>query len=81
MNPSNVRISIDGEVVMDGLLDTWVATPPDVFKDVLDPGATPKPWLKAIMIAMLDAVQTGINVNIDVTTGYGQWSMTVVEVS
>ena len=36
---------------------------------------------KTIMIAMLDAVQTGINVNIDVTTGDGQWSMTVVEVS
>lgn len=73
---THVRLSVDKEVVLDGDLDEWAATPPDYFKDVINPNAKPEPWQKAIMVTMADATLTRRAVSIDVMTG-PHWSMEV----
>jgi hypothetical protein len=74
---THMRICIDDDVVFDGTLDAWQATPPDYFKDLITPDATPEPWLKAIMIVMADAVMTDQNVDIEATTGRDEWLIKV----
>lgn len=76
---SHIRICIDNAVMFDGELDAWVAAPPDEFRDMLKPGAQPQPWMKAIMIAMTDAIMAGDSVNIEATTGDGFWSVEVTK--
>ena len=75
---THVRVCIDSEVVLDSDLDEWVATPPDYFKDLMNPNAKPEPWQKAIMVAVADAALTGQATNIEVTTGTDRWSMEVM---
>ena len=74
---THVRICIDEKTLFNDDLDVWQATPPDQFKDMIKPGSTPEPWMKAIMIVMADAAMTGQSVSIEATTGVSWWSMEV----
>ena len=75
---SHIRIVIDGDTLFDDDLDVWQATPPDQFKELLTPGAKPKPWMKAIMIVMADAAMTDNNVSIEAATAPEKWAIEVV---
>ena len=77
---TRIRINLDEELLFDGDLDAWQATPPDQFKDMIKPDAKPEPWMKAIMIVMADAAMTGNSVGIDATTGESVWSMEVTRI-
>ena len=54
-----------------------VLVPPDYFKDAINPGANPEPWMKAIMVTMADAAMMRRAVDITVSTG-PRWSMEVL---
>ena len=76
---SHVFILVDDKVMFDGDLDVWKATPPDAFRDMLQPDAKPEQWLKAIMIVVADAAMTGQSVSITAITGPSHWSMEVTK--
>lgn len=73
----NVKIEIDGNVEFNGNTDQWAAKPPSMFKDAINPNATPKPWLKSILIAFADAVMQKRSTEISVTTRSYGWDMSV----
>lgn len=80
---THVKIILEGTVEFDGSVDEWKRKPPDAFKDLLRPQAkAPPPHLKAVMIAMADAVQTKKSCVIEASTGIDamkrdNWTVTV----
>jgi hypothetical protein len=72
---TNVRIVINDTVEFDGPVDDWEHRPPDAFKDVIKPGADPKPWLKAILVTMAEAVMKRESMTIIHRSN--RWSMMV----
>lgn len=53
---SHVRLQINDVVEFDDEISEWVARPPEFVKEAIRPGAAPEPWLKAVMLALTDAV-------------------------
>jgi hypothetical protein len=76
---THVSITIDENVVFNGELDEWRATPPDYFRDLIRPDAKPEPWQMAIMMTMANAVMTGQSVNIEAATSKDKWAMEVTK--
>lgn len=78
-----IKVKIDNRIAFKGTLEEWVRRAPDEFKNAIVPNAKPQPWMKAILIAMADAVVTSTPSNITVRTrlqGVKRgWSMEVVE--
>lgn len=77
-----IKIKVDNDTLFKGEVGDWEAKPPDVFRNAIDPRATPKPWMKAVLIAMADAINSTDSTSITVKTrlkGVKQgWSMEVV---
>lgn len=80
---SHVRVTINGEKMMDDNLGNWTAQPPEFLKRMVqkDPhsGKPPRPesHIMAVGVAISTAVLTGEDANIDVTTDEDGWSMSV----
>lgn len=74
---SRVSVVIDGKCEFDGELGEWVSTPPDFVKDLIKPGAKPQPHMKAIMLALTDALMLQQTVSIEAKTWIDGWSITV----
>lgn len=78
-----IKIKIDNRIMFKGTLGEWIHRPPSEFEDAIKPGAKPEPWMKAIAIALSEAITTGREVNITVLTrlkGVRRgWSMEVVD--
>jgi hypothetical protein len=74
---THIKIVIDDQVEFDGSVSEWKRTPPDLFKDVINPNATPAPHMKAIMVAMADAVMLQRSTNITSTTDVDEWTVKV----
>lgn len=77
-----IKIKVDSVTLFKGTLGEWVSRPPDIFKDAINPGASPQPHMKAILIAVADAVMMQTPMTITVKTRlkgvkHG-WSMEVV---
>lgn len=51
-----IKIKIDNRIAFKGEPGEWKKRPPDEFKDAIDPRTPAKPWMKAILIAMADAI-------------------------
>lgn len=74
---SNVRITINGTLEFDGDPGEYKSQPPELFRDMLKPGTTPKPWLNHVAIAMADAIKADADVEIDVDHRSNRWWMKV----
>lgn len=74
---THIHIAINGNVEFDGIVDEWAQQAPDMFRDQIKPNATPRPWLKAIMVSVADAVLAQESVIIDATHRSGRWEMKV----
>ena len=72
-----IEIRIDGKTEFMGEAKQYVSKPPDMFKDMLRPNATPAPWMKAIAVAFGEAVMSELNMKITVSTGITRWCMEV----
>lgn len=73
---SHVRITINGELIHNGLLSEWTNIPPDAFTDRINPNATPQPWTKALMVTLADAILTGTDIDLNLTTTSHSWTLT-----
>lgn len=75
---AHARITIDGKIELDENLGNWQARPPEFLKQMVQPSSKPEPYIKAVGITLADALLTGTDVAIDVTTkSDGSWSMDV----
>lgn len=77
-----IKIKIDNRIAFKGELGEWKERPPDEFSEAIKPGGRPQPHMKAVLIAMADAVMSQQDVSITVLTKlkgiHSGWSMQVV---
>jgi hypothetical protein len=78
---ANVKLTINGTVEFDGDPGEWKDTPPDVFRDVLKPGAPLRPWLNHAAMAMAYALQADQSVDIEVEHRSNRFTLKVVDAS
>lgn len=75
---THVRVTVDGQRMMDDNLGNWEARPPEFLKRMVTPGGPkPEPHIIAIGLVISDAVLTGKDVAIDVQTADDSWTMAV----
>lgn len=74
---SRIRLTIDGDTIMDGDLGQWHNKPPESLTQHLNPAANPQPWAKAAMLAIVQAALEKRDVVIVVTTRDGGWTLDV----
>lgn len=81
---SNIRITIDGNLVMDSNPGQWSTTPPDIEGLKLEGGGnTPEPWMQAIMITLARVATEALagakagDTAITATTRKGGWTLDV----
>jgi hypothetical protein len=80
---SNIRITIDGDTVMDSDPGDWSLTPPDIDSLKLKATGPGKPWGLAVMSTIADAAPRALaghtigNTTITVTTTSTGWTMDV----
>lgn len=71
------RITIDGHCLFAGDINEWQNNPPSMFADLIRSDVRPEPSLKAVLIALTDAVLVNQDVDIDLRTGPDNWVLTV----
>lgn len=76
---THVRITVNDVVEFDGDPGEWKDQPPDMFRDMLKPGAPLRPWLNHVAIAMSDAIKMDQSVDIDVQHRSKRWTLKVEE--
>jgi hypothetical protein len=55
---AHMRITIDGETVMDDTLDAWSAEPPKILRDQLAANSTPKLFMRCLLLVLADSAVT-----------------------
>lgn len=53
---ANLKITIDGQVHMDGDPGQWNNNPPPLLTEQLKAGAQPAPWMRAVLMAVADTI-------------------------
>jgi len=81
---SLVRIVVNDKVLFDGELNQWVERPPEFVAEMahmLQPGAVQRPQahMLALMAVFGEAMARQADIDIQVSTGIGWWSMHVKE--
>lgn len=75
---STIKVTIDGEVLMDGDYGQWSSEPPDLVPQLLAEQATaePRPWMLALLPVVTFALMRGRDTQVVVTTGE-RWRLEV----
>lgn len=80
---AHLRVTIDGQVAMDGDLGQWSDNPPDIIAEQLKANARPAPWMRCLMMVMADAAASGKSASVRIVTrngdekATGRWAMDV----
>lgn len=75
---AHVKITIDGETILDDNLGEWTRALPERLQQELHPNeGRPQPWIRAIGLAMVEAATDNKPFEADVTTSPGEWTLTV----
>lgn len=75
---SHIKVTLNGEQMMDDNLGNWTARPPEFLKRMVQPGGPkPEPHILAIGVVISNAVLMGEDAAIDVTVDSDGWSMNV----
>lgn len=56
MATSHMRIIVDGNTILNDELGDWERKPPEALAYMIRPGYMPKPWMKALLVVLADAV-------------------------
>lgn len=73
---AQIRITIDGETVMDSDCGTWTSTPPELVATHMQ---QPKPWSRPLLMVVADAAMRDQPTTITITTGPKTWTLTATE--
>lgn len=74
---TQLRVSIDGKVAIDGDMGQWNANPPEILREQLAANATPKPWMRCLLMVIADTALTGVDTEVVVRTGSDGWTIEV----
>ena len=70
-------VVVNGDVLLDADLSQWRHKPPEEFTNLIRPDSQNRPWMKAVLVALSDALLTGAPVVIEATTSGNGWRMGV----
>lgn len=70
-------IVVDGEKLLDADLTEWRQKPPEQFAELIRCDPQRRPWMKAILVALSDALLTDTAISIEATTTVNGWRMGV----
>jgi hypothetical protein len=76
---THIRLTLNGDVLMDGDLGQWQRKPPTAIQHLLKPGGTKQPYLQAALSALVDASLRDVDTHIECTTMPTGWNVRVVE--
>lgn len=65
---SHALITVDGLTLLDAELDQWQERPPEQFADLIKPGHTPMPWMRATLVVLMDALLHNQPIRIHIRT-------------
>ena len=75
MSP-RMRVIVDGNTLLDNELVDWERRPPAELANMIRPGVTPKPWMKALLVVLADAALTEQSTRFEInTSSRGRWSL------
>jgi len=74
---SHAHVTINGTVRLDEDVDGWQRRPPQFLADLAQSGARPEPYLKAVALALVDAIGNQRSITITVDTNPAGWRMLV----
>lgn len=74
---TTLHVSIDGTTVIDGDIGQWSANPPQLLREQLAANATPKPWMRCLLMVIADAALASRDTTVAITTADRRWSMEV----
>ncbi len=76
-----IKVTIDGETVLDGESGTWEARPPEFLaKEMANVTASENakstgPWMRALMLVIAEAVMTKSYTEVEIKTSGSGWSL------
>lgn len=74
---THLRLSIDGQTLMDGDLGQWKHNPPTAIQHLIKPGHKPEPYMQAALMALMEAAMRDVETSIEVWTKPTGWTVTV----
>lgn len=74
---ATMRVTIDGQTVMDGDMGQWTTEPPAILTDQLKANSKPAPWMRALMLTMADAAMGEQAISVEVKTRADGWDYSV----
>ncbi|BBU22150.1 hypothetical protein [Mycobacterium xenopi] len=74
---AHLRITIDGNVAMNGDLGEWTTNPPTLLTEQLKANTKPAPWMRALMLTIADAAMTNRDLHANVHTRPDGWDLSV----
>lgn len=74
-----LHVTIDGQTVIDGDMGQWSADPPEILREQLAANATPRPWMRCLLMVVANAALTDTDTEVVVRTGDNGWTMEVTE--
>lgn len=74
---THIKLTVDGETLMDGDLGEWKHKPPTAIQHLIKPGRKPEPYLQAALGAVLEASLISKSATIDCTTRENGWTVSV----
>ena len=76
---TNLRVTLDGETVIDGDMGEWNANPPEILREQLAATSTPRPWMRCLLMVVANAALTGTDTEVVVRTSENRWTLEVAE--
>lgn len=74
---THMTVTIDGEKVIDGDLGEWNSNPPEILRDQLAANATPKPWMRCLLMVIADTAMSGVDTAVVIATSQSGWTLEV----
>jgi hypothetical protein len=74
---THIKLTVNGETLMDGDLGQWKRTPPSALQKLLKPGRQPEPYLQAALGALVEASIKNTDTTIEATAAPNGWTVSV----
>lgn len=74
---TELKVTVDGKTVIDGDMGQWSENPPEIIREQLAANATPKPWMRCLLMVVANAAVTATDTTVVIATTETTWTMQV----